>query len=113
MSTTTLLLIIILILSIACLFCNTSIERVTSTGGVAIGYNTYGMSINDRRMLNDYGSKTDEVQEITMYPLRAPIKGGENPQLFDQYLDYGTSYYPHKRFPKAYIGQESVSDSDS
>ena len=48
-----------------------------------------------------------------MYPLRAPIKGGENPQLFDQYLDYGTSYYPHKRFPKAYIGQESVSDSDS
>jgi hypothetical protein len=39
------------------------------------------MSIEDRRMLRDYGSKSDEVDTV-MTELRNPIKGGENPDLF-------------------------------
>jgi hypothetical protein len=106
-----------LMLAIACLFCGKCIERV-SQGGSAIGYSQSGISVGDRRILRDRTSLQEEDDDV-MTEIRNPITGGlrcesfsnkkqfggENPALYEQYLDYDTSYYPHKRFPKANIGQ--------
>jgi len=78
MSSLKLLLFVLLIISLICL-ATTCYRRCS--GGTAIGDNTYGMSIEDRRILGDYGSKSEEVDTV-MTELRNPIKGGENPDLF-------------------------------
>jgi hypothetical protein len=103
MKPTTLLLICILILAIACLFCGNCIERVNK-GGSAIGYDMSGISIGDRRILRDRTSLQEEDDDV-MTNIRNPITGGANPALYEKYLDYGSSYDPHQRFPKANIGQ--------
>lgn len=100
----TILLICMLILAISALFCGNCIERV-SKGGSAIGYNTFGMSVDDLRSLRNDGPYSDGERDYVMNELRDPITGGENPALYEQYLDYGSTYYPHKRFPKANIPQ--------
>ena len=109
MSMLTFLLFILLVISLICL---TNTNRKCS-GGTAIGDNTYGMSIEDRRMLRDYGSKSGEVDTV-MTKLRNPIKGGENPDFFGRDDGDGdrlvyNSYYPRKRFPQ--IASLDVSSS--
>lgn len=114
MKPTTLLLICILILSIAALFCGSCIERVTK-GGSAIGYNSFGMDIDDRRSLRNDGPFSNEERDYVLNDLVDPITGGgkhvtfigaENPAMYAKgELDYGSSYHPHQRFPKGFIGQ--------
>tara|TARA_B110000908_G_scaffold113440_1_gene133075 strand:+ start:1218 stop:1577 length:360 start_codon:yes stop_codon:yes gene_type:complete len=118
MKPTTILLICMLILAIAGLFCGKCIEKVHK-GGSAIGYNMSGININDRRSLRNDSSFSNEERDYVMNEIVDPITGGskkvtfggDNPALYAKgELDYKGSYFPHQRFPKANIGQVLATD---